>query len=43
MVQAKKYILSFMPSKIANLIDNAINDEEWSKLQEIRLCASGGL
>ncbi len=43
MVQAKKYILSFMPSKISKLIDSAIDDDNWTKLQEIRLCASGGL
>lgn len=43
MVQAKKYILSFIPTRIARLIDKAVNDENWEKLQEIRFCSSGGL
>lgn len=43
MVQAKKYILSYLPGRISGLLDSAVDDENWSQLQEIRLCASGSL
>ena len=43
MVQAKEYLLSFIPSETAFLLDKAVNDESWSQLQEIRFCSSGGL
>ena len=43
MVQAKNCIMTYLPSKYAKYIDDALDEKDWAKLQEIRVCALGGL